>query len=205
MFGPQTFVVVITAALRRTGRSIFNGPFGARLELATTTISRFLHELSEEDRGLRVTLLALEIPARSRSFATAYARVSNETPRVNAFCWVAPAVRFSDFAILPTGVFWRASVFSWRTSSLVHSRRLTFFAIYLPAPMFWGRLTITPSSGRPTLFIGTRQVFLLKELFHSQSLAPHLRFNLFHVDRKSWTPGPYAPPIGISRTGERSV
>src|SRR3954469_24616326 len=63
-------------------------------------------------------------------------RMSNETRSVNAFCWLAPAVRFSHFAILPTGVFWRASVFSWRTSSLVHSRRLTFFAIYLPAPMF---------------------------------------------------------------------
>ena len=60
----------------------------------------------------------------------AYPRVSNDTPSVNAFCCVAPGVRFSDFAILATGVFWRASVFSSRTSSLVHSRRFAFFAIF---------------------------------------------------------------------------
>jgi len=64
------------------------------------------------------------------SFATAYARVSNDTPSVNAFCCVAPGVRFSDFAILATGIFWRARVFSSRTSSLVHSRRFAFFAIF---------------------------------------------------------------------------
>jgi hypothetical protein len=49
---------------------------------------------------------------------------------VNAFCCVAPGVRFSDFAILATGIFWRARVFSSRTSSLVHSRRFAFFAIF---------------------------------------------------------------------------
>ena len=35
----------------------------------------------------------------------AYPRVSNDTPSENAFCCVAPGVRFSDFAILATGVF----------------------------------------------------------------------------------------------------
>jgi len=97
----------------------------------TTTISRFPHELSQEARVLRLTLLA---PDRSRAcspgFATAYPRVSNDTPSVNAFCCVAPAVRFSDFAILATGISWRARVFSSRTSSLVHSRRFAFFAIF---------------------------------------------------------------------------
>ena len=68
----------------------------------------------------------------------AYPRVSNDTPSENAFCCVAPGVRLSDFAIFATGVLWRARVFSSRTSSLVHSRRLTFFA--MTTPLFGGGL-----------------------------------------------------------------
>jgi len=37
--------------------------------------------------------------------ARPYPRVSNDTPRENAFCCVAPGVRLSDFAIFATGVF----------------------------------------------------------------------------------------------------
>ena len=50
-------------------------------------------------------------PGMLTTLSTAYPRVSNDTPSENAFCCVAPGVRFSDFAILATGVFWRASVF----------------------------------------------------------------------------------------------
>ena len=34
-----------------------------------------------------------------------YCRESNDTPSMNAFCWVAPGVRFRDLAIFATGVF----------------------------------------------------------------------------------------------------
>jgi hypothetical protein len=40
---------------------------------------------------------------------------------------VAPSVLLSALAILPAGVFPRASVFSSRMSVLVHSRRFEFF------------------------------------------------------------------------------
>jgi hypothetical protein len=61
-----------------------------------------------------------------------YARESKDTPSVNAFCDVAPGVRLSAFAIFATGIFWRARVFSSRTSSLVHSRRFAVLAMSLP-------------------------------------------------------------------------
>jgi hypothetical protein len=53
---------------------------------------------------------------------------------LNAFCRVAPSVRFSVRAILAAGVFFFASVFSSRTCTDVHARRFdAFFAIkYLP-------------------------------------------------------------------------
>jgi hypothetical protein len=43
---------------------------------------------------------------------------------LNAFCRVAPSVRFSFFAILPAGVRFRANVFSARTSIADHERLL---------------------------------------------------------------------------------
>jgi hypothetical protein len=92
-------------------------------------------ELSQEGRALLLTFLA-PAPACSPRFATAYPRVFNDTLSENAFCCVAPGVRFSDLAILATGVFWRASVFSSRTSSLVHSRRFAFFAIFAGSNVF---------------------------------------------------------------------
>jgi hypothetical protein len=39
------------------------------------------------------------------------ARESSDNPILNAFCRVAPSVRFSDLAILLAGVFFRASDF----------------------------------------------------------------------------------------------
>jgi hypothetical protein len=55
-------------------------------------------------------------------------RESNEPPRLNAFCRVAPRLRLSDLAIFGAGLFGLAIVFSSRTSSLVHSRRLDAFS-----------------------------------------------------------------------------
>ena len=49
---------------------------------------------------------------------------------LNAFCRVAPSVRFSLSAIRDARFFWRAIVLSMRTCSAVHARRfLAFFAI----------------------------------------------------------------------------
>jgi hypothetical protein len=50
------------------------------------------------------------------------ARESNETPRLKAFCRVAPSVLLR--AIFRAGVFSRASALRLRTSSMVHSRSL---------------------------------------------------------------------------------
>ena len=52
---------------------------------------------------------------------------------LKAFCRVAPSVRFSFLAILPAVVFFRASVFRVRTSSVVQERHFTFFMNSLQA------------------------------------------------------------------------
>jgi hypothetical protein len=114
-------------------------------QLLFNNACRTCHTMKEGDNRLPAKIPALR-------FATPYPRVSNDTPSENAFCCVAPGVRFSDFAILATGVFWRASVFNSRTSSLVHSRRFAFFAIFTGS-MFWGRLRNTALSGATMHFI----------------------------------------------------
>src|SRR3954451_6563788 len=65
-----------------------------------------------------------DLAGRPFSPARNQPRMLNDTPRICAFTVVAPGVRFNILAILVTPVFCRASVLSWRTSSLVHSRRL---------------------------------------------------------------------------------
>jgi len=57
------------------------------------------------------------------------ARESSDKPRLNAFCRVAPSVRFKALAIFPAGVFLRAADFNSRTSADVHERRFEFLAI----------------------------------------------------------------------------
>jgi hypothetical protein len=57
-------------------------------------------------------------------------RVSSDNPMLNAFCRVAPSVRFSVFAIFPAGFFCFARTFKVRICSVVHALRLDgFFAI----------------------------------------------------------------------------
>jgi hypothetical protein len=61
-------------------------------------------------------------------------RDSKESPRLKAFCRVAPSVLFNDRAIFPAGVFFRASAFNVRTCSDVHARRFPFrLAIISPS------------------------------------------------------------------------
>ena len=57
------------------------------------------------------------------------ARELRDIPRLEAFCRVAPVVRFSVRAMLAVRVFFFASVFNVRTSDAVHSRRFVFLAI----------------------------------------------------------------------------
>ena len=66
--------------------------------------------------------------SRLRLFAT-QALESSDNPRLNAFCRVAPSVRFKALAIFPAGVFFRAADFNSRTSADVHERRFEFLAI----------------------------------------------------------------------------
>jgi hypothetical protein len=67
--------------------------------------------------------------------AATYTRESNEISKLNAFCLVAASVLLSDRAIFAAGVFCRASVFSSRTSSLVHSRRLDRLLAIVVSPI----------------------------------------------------------------------
>ena len=61
MFGRQTFDRRHNRRASAHGRSPCNGPFDARLDWQQRRISRFLRELSQGGRVLRLTLLALEI------------------------------------------------------------------------------------------------------------------------------------------------
>jgi len=48
---------------------------------------------------------------------------------LNAFCRVAPSVRFRLFAILPADIFFFAMDFNMRTLSAVQATRLRFLAM----------------------------------------------------------------------------
>jgi hypothetical protein len=66
-------------------------------------------------------------PASAGPKPRAQDREFNDTPKLKAFCRVAPTVRLSDFAIFAAGVFFFARFLRSRTSSLVHSRRFDAF------------------------------------------------------------------------------
>jgi hypothetical protein len=69
--------------------------------------------------------------ADSQWTARTQARESSDRPILNAFCRVAPSVRFSVLAIRLAGVFFLARVFNSRRCSAVHARRfVAFLAIY---------------------------------------------------------------------------
>jgi hypothetical protein len=56
-------------------------------------------------------------------------RESSDSPKLKAFCRVAPSVRFKLRAMLAARDFFRAIVFSVRTSDDVHERRFDFLGI----------------------------------------------------------------------------
>src|SRR6516162_7890763 len=87
------------------------------------------------DRGL----IGQISPKRKRVLP--YPRESNETPRENAFCLVAPTVRLSDFAILPADVFFLARLFniclSPRTSLCFPSHKDLLFRYKCRRILIW--------------------------------------------------------------------
>ena len=63
-------------------------------------------------------------------FAPPQERESSDNPILNAFCRVAPSVRFKVLAILSAGVFFRASDFNSRTWTAVQATLFdAFFTI----------------------------------------------------------------------------
>jgi len=86
--------------------------------LAICTQRRNDRGLGERSRGLR-----------QPTGAKFQARVSSDSPRLNAFCRVAPSVRFRVLAMLAALVFFFASVFKVRTCSAVHARLDAFLTI----------------------------------------------------------------------------
>jgi hypothetical protein len=77
--------------------------------------------------------LAAQLKSELRDFTNpTRQRESSDKPRLNAFCRVAPSVRFSDLAILPAVVFLRAPDFKSRMSAAVQARLLDLFTINTP-------------------------------------------------------------------------
>ena len=64
------------------------------------------------------------------------ARELSDKPRVNAFCRVAPSLRFSVLAMLAACIFFFASFFSLRTCFFVHWRRFDTFSAIQITPGF---------------------------------------------------------------------
>ena len=64
-----------------------------------------------------------------RAFFAADYRESSDSPILNAFCRVAPSVRFKARAMLAALVFFFACTFNLRMSAVVHERRFNLLAI----------------------------------------------------------------------------
>jgi hypothetical protein len=73
---------------------------------------------------------------------------------LNAFCRVAPSVRFSALAILPAGFLLFARDFSVRVSSVVQARRLDIFFAIKKTPVFLNENAVPAeiSNVKPRLF-----------------------------------------------------
>jgi hypothetical protein len=84
-----------------------------------------VHEEVIEQLTVNVCRQDTLIGNKQRAVASvAHARESSDNPMLNAFCRVAPSVRLRVRAILPAGVFFRASDFSSRTFAVVQARLL---------------------------------------------------------------------------------
>jgi hypothetical protein len=72
-------------------------------------------------------------------------RESSESPMLNAFCRVAPSVRFNFLAIFAAAVFFFANAFNSRTSVAVQPRR--FFDFLAINPPFQERQLLSHNGG----------------------------------------------------------
>jgi hypothetical protein len=77
---------------------------------------------------------------------------------LNAFCRVAPSVRFSFLAILEAGVFRFAMVFNSRTSVDVHARR--FFVLLAIEPPFQMRQVVSLAGSKEKPKDGMKKILV---------------------------------------------
>lgn len=77
-----------------------------------------------------------------------YARESSDNPMANAFCRVAPSVRFRDLAIFLAGTFFLASDFSSRTCTDVQARLFDPFFIRICSPVNKGRVLVAENQSK---------------------------------------------------------
>ena len=82
------------------------------------------------NRRYEITSLFVSWVERRVEICGTYMRERSDKPILRAFRHVALSVRFRFLAILPAGVFFRASDFKVRTSAVVQARLLNpFFTI----------------------------------------------------------------------------
>jgi hypothetical protein len=94
-------------------------------------LSCFRPSVGSENEAGDDTMATKKSPAPRGAFyfvQTGY-RESSDSPRLKAFCRVAPSERFKVRAMLAARVFLRAIVFNVRTSDDVHDRRFDFLGI----------------------------------------------------------------------------
>jgi hypothetical protein len=104
---------------RRRGRRLING--------LALRAAKFLEAVGQ---GLLTAATFTRSRPAIESLCYYRARESSDKPRLNAFCLVAPSVRFKAWAILAARVFLLAAAFNLRTSNGVHARRFDLLAIY---------------------------------------------------------------------------
>ena len=99
---------------------------------------------------------------------------------LNAFCRVAPSVRFSLSAIRDARFFWRAIVFKVRTCSAVHARRfLGFFTIeQLPVS---NKKVVAGTTLNKTEFLGTRVFFGRHSVMHRETKRTPRQGSAIHL------------------------
>ena len=96
-------------------------PAGSDKTAATATLATL------GNRRYEITSLFVSWVERRVEICGTYMRERSDNPILRAFRHVALSVRFKFLAILPAGVFFRASDFKVRTSAVVQARLLNPF------------------------------------------------------------------------------
>ena len=121
--GSHAFAVLLTNGFPKRRRSARGLPT-ARMGTAKRMRYDFLRS-----RDIRPGVKLWSIELRGGLSEERY-RESNDTPKLKAFCLVAPSVRLRVRAMLPARVFFFASALRVRTCSVVHARRFDFLAVF---------------------------------------------------------------------------